>query len=84
MLAVHATSDKLIVVAPEIALLDAAVAVAQNDTAKVTSWIESGQLTKLTPPEQETLKDAEAVFFRFVIVAPFVLAQQLNLDPEES
>ena len=83
LLAVHASADKLIVVAPGIAFLDAAVVVAQNDTTKVASWIESGQLSKLTPPEQANLKDAPAVFFQFVIVAPFVMAQQVRLDPQE-
>lgn len=79
-LPVHATSDKLIVVDSSIPLLDDAVVVAENDSAQVSSWIESGRLSKLTPAEQSELKDASGTFFQFVIVAPFVLAQRVLLD----
>ena len=82
LLAPHAASDKLIVVEPAIALLDAAVAVAENDAKTVTPWIENGQLSKLTPDEQAELAEGDTAFFQFVIVAPFVLAQRVLLAPQ--
>ncbi len=84
LLAPHAKSEKLIVVDPAIVLLDAAVAVAENDATQVTAWIESGQLTKLSPEAQEELEEEKAVFFEFVVVAPFVLAKRVLLAPESS
>ena len=84
LLAPHAKSEKLIVVDPSIVLLDAAVSVAQNDAAQVTAWIEGGQLTKLSPNEQTELEQEKAVFFEFVVVAPFVLAKRVLLAPQSS
>ncbi len=82
LLAPHAKSEKLIVVGPAVALLDAAVAVAENDASKVNAWIENGKLTKLTPDEQTELTEGAAAFFQFVIVAPFVLGQRMLLAPQ--
>ena len=84
LLAPHAKSEKLIVVASAIELVDAAIAVAHNDAMQVTAWIEGGQLTKLSPDEQADMDNEKAVFFEFVIVAPFVLAKRMLLAPESS
>ena len=84
LLAPHAKSEKLIVVDPAIVLLDAAVAVAENNSIQITSWIEDGQLTKLSPDEQAEMENEKAVFFEFVIVAPFILAKRMLLAPESS
>ena len=83
-LAVHAQGDKLIVVAADIDLLDAAVAVAEDDASKVTPWIEGGKLTKLTLEEQAALEQEPGTFFQFVVVAPFVLAKRVILAPVDS
>ena len=84
LLAPHAQSEKLIVVDDAVVLLDAALAVANNDTHRITHWIEGGQLTKLTPDQQTKLEDEKAAFFQFVIVAPFVLAQRVLLAPQST
>ena len=79
-LAPHAASEKLIIAAADLDLLEAAVAVAENDAGRGTSWIEGGQLAKLSPDEQAALNDGPRTFFQFVVVAPFVLAQQVDLS----
>ncbi len=80
LLAVHARSGNLILVSPDIEFLDAAVAVAGNDTQQVSTWVEAGQLTKLDESEQAALDGEQGVFFQFVVVAPFVLARRVLLS----
>lgn len=55
-------------------LLDAAVAVATDDTASVATWLTDGRLVR---PEKADLKPAS---FEVVIVQPFVIARELPPD----
>lgn len=52
-------------------LLDAAVAVATDDTASVAAWLTSGRLVR---PEKADLKPQQ---FEILIVPPFVIARAL-------
>ena len=74
----HLARDVIIIVAPETALLDAALAIAKNDQDQVTTWIKDGILTK---PNTHQLEHWEKNFdfpFLSVVVQPFILAQVLN------
>ena len=79
-LAVHARSGHLILVHQEINLLDAAVAIANNDTATVGPWVDSDRLTKPSEEEQNAYGETPGRYFQFVVVAPFVLAQEIQLN----
>jgi len=80
LLAAHARADHLIVVGEELGLLDAATAVANNDADRVGGWIDDALLTKPDAGLQAEYAQAESLFFQFVIVAPFVMAQQVKLS----
>lgn len=72
----HARSGSLIIVESRVALLDAAVAVADDQTAQVSAWITDGLLHRNYPAV-----DAEIdTLFNFVVVAPYVLAQPISLE----
>jgi hypothetical protein len=74
----HLARDVIIIVAPETPLLEAAIAVAENNQARVTAWIKDGVLTK---PNLQQLEHWEKNFdfpFLSVVVQPFVLVQVLN------
>ena len=69
----HAKRDALFVVDPSVELLEAAVALAQDDTPRVKSWLESGVLRRGSPDEVEGWKEGSPL--RSAIVQPWVLVQ---------
>lgn len=79
-LAPHATSGRLFIVASELALLDAAVAVARDDKEQVEPWIISGQLARPTASQVEQFESRSGLGLACVIVSPFVLAQARRVE----
>ena len=72
----HYERQALWLVSAEIELLDVGVAVANDDSERVASWIRAEKLRQ--PSEQEIeswLKDVLAQHFEFLIVQPFVLTK---------
>ena len=76
MLKMHARREALFLVAEPLELVDAALAVAQDQPALVGAWLQSGELRRPTAAEAARWLEAEdQPLFRAVIVQPFVLAQ---------
>jgi len=80
----HAKRDALIVVTGSLDILDAGVALAQNDAARVEAWIQAGLLTKPAAAELELWSIDTAARFDALIVAPFVLVRQRARPQSES
>lgn len=80
VLAPHLERDAVVIVAPQLELVDAAVAVAQDDTDKVSAWIADGTFRKPSAAERARWKDQMGREWMSVIVQPFVLVQ----DPPTS
>ncbi len=76
MLAMHQTRDAVFIVKASVPLLEAAVAVAEDNTAAVKSWLDSGELYRPTPSQIAAWSDESGVRFDSVIVQPFVLARR--------
>ena len=77
LVAPHFARDVLVLCGEELELLDAAVALAMDDTATVSNWLATGSLRKAN--DTDALAFAEhPPRFRFVIVAPFVVAHVLS------
>ncbi|MEO7331933.1 MAG: DUF2288 domain-containing protein, partial [Minicystis sp.] len=74
----HAGRDALIVVAPDLDLLEAGEALASNETSRVEAWIHTGQLAKPTAEELRAWPNDPAARFESLIVAPFVLIRPLT------
>ncbi len=74
----HLVRDGIILVAPELALLEAAVKIAENDQARVAEWIGDGLLTKPNANQLEHWEKNLNLPFLSVVVHPFVLIQILN------
>jgi hypothetical protein len=71
----QAGRDSVILVAPELELVEVARCVAKDRSAEVAGWINAGQLRK---PDGEELAAWERELdkpFRMLIVAPYVLIQ---------
>ena len=74
----HLARDVIIIVASETPILEAALALAENNQDQVTTWIKDGILTK---PNTHQLEHWEKNFdfpFLSVVVQPFILVQVLN------
>lgn len=72
----HAARDALIIVSPEVDLVDAAVAIANNDVQQVDGWIRSGLLSKPTEEDLERWPLDANQRFTMVIIRPFVLIRR--------
>lgn len=82
LIAPHFARDVLVLCGDELPLLDAAVAMALNDAATVGSWLASGALRKANDTDAMVFADGSPRF-RFLIVAPFVLANVLPAETSE-
>ena len=72
----HLRRDSVILIAPELDLVEVAWCVAKDRSAAVAGWVAAGQLRK---PGLEELAFWERQLekpFRVLIVAPYVLIQQ--------
>lgn len=78
-LRVHMRRDALILVSSELSLLDVGLALAEDDSAQVQTWIEDKSIQKPTPDQlQAWEKELEQPFW-MLIVQPFVLFQDTPL-----
>ena len=64
----------LVIVGDELELMDAAIGIAQDRALDVADWLNSGVLRRASDEDAHAFS-AERTHFRFVIVAPFVLAK---------
>lgn len=67
--------DAIVVVANDLDLADAGVALANNDVANVQAWLASGRLHRPGDVELATWRAAPERTFEMIVVQPFVLVQ---------
>lgn len=72
----HLERGGLIVVAPELDLVDTGVKVAADDAAAVAEWIAQGKLDKPSAEQVALWGAAKTTVFRCLIVSPYVLIQE--------
>ena len=80
----HQRRDALLVLKPDVDLLDVAEAITADDNEKVGALLESGELFKPSLAQMsDWLVDLE-LRFQFVILQPYVLAQRILEPVDES
>ena len=72
----HFLRSAIIIVSPELDLIDVAVKVAEDDTTCIKAWIEEGKLTKPFPEDAKRWEE-EKKELTALVVDPFVLVQDL-------
>lgn len=82
LIAPHFARDVLVLCGDELELLDAAVALAKDDATAVGGWLASGALRKANDTDALAFAKS-APRFRFVIVAPFVVAHVIPAEAPE-
>ncbi|MBH3440754.1 DUF2288 domain-containing protein [Pseudomonas sp. JZ134] len=79
----HFAKGSLLRVDAEIDLIEAAEAIVQDNTGKVSAWLTSGQMAKVTEDEARGFLVSDPVFWA-VVVAPWVLIQARNGNSGEA
>ncbi len=73
----HAIAERMFLVSRDLDLIEVAVAVADDESARVDAWISSGKITRPSLEQQSVWEGTTELIFRCVIVQPFVLAHEL-------
>ncbi|MEM9695308.1 MAG: DUF2288 family protein [Myxococcota bacterium] len=76
----HVLREAVFLLGPDLELLDVAVAVAEDDTARVAAWVDGHQLTRPSRADLERWEHEPERPFLAVVVQPFVLAQPIDSD----
>jgi hypothetical protein len=71
----HLERGALILVAPDLDLVEAAARISADDTVQVSAWIAAGRLTKPTREQIADWDEDPTRTFRMLIVQPYVLIQ---------
>lgn len=77
MLVPHIEKGQFLVVGQSLDFLGTAVAIAEDDAEKVKIWIEHGHLNRPSPESLESWSLVVGKQFRFLIVRPFILIQEI-------
>ncbi|MGL5075379.1 MAG: DUF2288 domain-containing protein [Waterburya sp.] len=74
----HARRDAIIVVKEELELSEVAVAIAEDNTTSVQSWIGEQSIAKPTAQQLTEWNNEPEKSFTTLIVQPFVIVQEAN------
>lgn len=75
----HAKRDAVVVVTPQLDLLDVGVAIAVDNVQSVQNWISEELIAKPTPTQLTSWNSDRTKRFNTLIVQPYVLVQELVL-----
>ena len=70
----HADRDVLLIIHPQLDLLEVAIQVAKDRSKQIRLWLEGGKITRPTQAQREQWETGDTIF-TCVIVQPFVLVQ---------
>lgn len=73
----HVARDALVVVSPDLDLLDVGVAIASDNVSSVQTWIEKQLIYKPAVEQINTWGKASNKRFNALIVQPYVLVQDI-------
>ena len=71
----HLERDAVVVISPELALIEVAIAVANDAASLVEGWIRDGSMRKPSLGERTSWPNDEGRTWLAVVVQPFVLVQ---------
>jgi len=73
----HARRDSIIVVSPDLDLVDVGIAIASDNTLYVQRWIEEALIQKPSPGQLSNWAQEQSKRFNALIVQPYVLVQEV-------
>jgi len=76
-LKIHLQRDAIITVSADLEIIDAAVAIADDNKEVVSDWINDNKLGKPTEDQLQSWEKTPEKLFRMLIVQPFILIQEV-------
>ncbi|MEM9164741.1 MAG: DUF2288 domain-containing protein [Cyanobacteria bacterium P01_F01_bin.4] len=76
----HASRDVVVVIDPQLDLVEAGLALATDNVQAVQRWIGEALIAKPTPEQLSTWADDHGKRFKSLIVQPYVLVQDLPVS----
>ncbi|MFE1747311.1 DUF2288 domain-containing protein [Coleofasciculus sp. H7-2] len=77
----HAEREAVVIVVPELDLLDVGVAIANDDVSSVQHWIGEQLIYKPSEAQKQDWNDNKNKRFSALIVSPYVLVQETAAIP---
>lgn len=74
----HAERDSLILINPGLDIVDVAMAIANDDTARVQRWISESLITKPSQVQLANWNQEQSKRFNALIIQPYVLIQEFS------
>ena len=74
----HLVRQAVFVLAKELDLLEAGLAIANDETDKVSAWIAEGKLARPSEAEHKHWSTSDELRFRTLVVQPYVLVHWLG------
>jgi hypothetical protein len=79
----HFARGSVIQIAPGVDLVDVAFQIAENNTALVQAWLAEGRIARAESSDAEDWHARQPMFWA-VVVAPWVLVQEAQKEPDPS
>lgn len=76
-LTAHLKRDGVIVVSANLSLIECAVAIARDDSARVAQWMKDGVVRRANDEERERWPSEQGRQWLAIVVQPFVLVQEI-------
>jgi hypothetical protein len=73
----HVKRDAVVIVTPDLDLIDVGIAIANDNTTAVQRWISEQQIYKPSPAQISVWEQEQSHRFQALIVQPYVLVQDL-------
>ena len=70
----HADRGVILIIHPQLDLLEVAIQVAEDRTEQIRLWLDGGEITRPTPKQLKEWETGETIFI-CIIVQPFILIQ---------
>lgn len=74
----HAKRDAVVIVSPELDLVEVGVAIASDNANSVQHWISEQLIYKPSPAQQSAWNADQEKRFQALIVSPYVLIQEMT------
>ena len=74
----HHERESLLIIKSHLDLIDVAVSIANDDVHKVKEWLSTEEIKRPDEEMVNDFKENDHVYFEFVIIQPYVIAQQLE------
>ena len=76
-LRIHLQRDAIILISADLDIIQVAVALAEDDSRQVETWITSGAIGKPSRQQLDGWEEDLEKRFRMLIVQPFILVQEI-------